>query len=125
MNNTLHQQGYKVKIKDIVEKLGMRVETTKEDLDREVKGGYASDLLSDVMANSKDGDIWITMQVHPNIVAVATLKDLAGIVIVQGRKPEKETIEKAQGENIPILVSDLQAFEIAGRLYQMGISGMR
>ena len=114
-----------MKIKDIVEKLGMRVETTKEDLDREVKGGYASDLLSDVMANSKDGDIWITMQVHPNIIAVATLKDLAGIVIVQGRKPDKETIEKAQGENIPILVSDLQAFEIAGRLYQMGISGMR
>jgi hypothetical protein len=125
MNNTLHQQGYEVKIKDIVEKLGMRVETTKESLDREVTGGYASDLLSDVMANSKDGDIWITMQVHPNIIAVATLKDLAGIVIVQGRKPEKETIEKAQGENIPILVSDLQAFEIAGRLYQMGISGMR
>ena len=114
-----------MKIKDIVEKLGMRVETTKESLDREVTGGYASDLLSDVMANSKDGDIWITMQVHPNIIAVATLKDLAGIVIVQGRKPEKETIEKAQGENIPILVSDLQAFEIAGRLYQMGISGMR
>ncbi len=125
MNNTLHQQGYEVKIKDIVEKLGMRVETTKESLDREVTGGYSSDLLSDVMANSKDGDIWITMQVHPNIIAVATLKDLAGIVIVQGRKPEKETIEKAQGENIPILVSDLQAFEIAGRLYQLGISGMR
>jgi predicted membrane-bound dolichyl-phosphate-mannose-protein mannosyltransferase len=84
-----------------------------------------SDLLSDVMANSKEGDVWITLQVHPNIIAVATLKDLAGIIIVQGRKPEKETIEKAQSENIPILVSDLQAFEIAGRLYQMGISGMR
>ena len=114
-----------MKIKDIVEKLGMRVEAAKEGLDREVTGGYASDLLSDVIAHSKDGDIWITMQVHPNIIAVATLKDLAGIVIVQGRRPEKETIEKAQGENIPILVSDLQAFEIAGRLYQMGISGMR
>ena len=114
-----------MKIEDIVEKLGMRVETAEDCLDREVKGGFASDLLSDVIANGKDGDIWITMQVHPNIIAVAVLKDLAGIVMVQGRKPEKETIEKAQAENIPILVSDLQAFEIAGRLYQMGISGMR
>jgi len=114
-----------MKLKDIIENLEMRVETAEESVDREVTGGYMSDLLSDVMANSKDGDVWITLQIHPNIIAVATLKDLAGIIIVQGRKPEKETIEKAQSENIPILVSDLQAFEIAGRLYQMGISGMR
>ena len=112
-------------LKEIVEKLGMRVEAAEKSLDREVTGGYMSDLLSDVMANSKVGDVWITLQVHPNIIAVATLKELAGIIIVQGRKPEKETIEKAQSENIPILVSDLQAFEIAGRLYQMGITGMR
>ena len=114
-----------MKLKDIIENLEMKVETAEESIDREVTGGYMSDLLSDVMANSKDGDVWITLQIHPNIIAVATLKDLAGIIIVQGRKPEKETIEKAQSENIPILVSDLQAFEIAGRLYQMGISGMR
>ncbi len=114
-----------MKLKDIIENLEMKVETAEESVDREVTGGYMSDLLSDVMANSKDGDVWITLQIHPNIIAVATLKDLAGIIIVQGRKPEKETIEKAQSENIPILVSDLQAFEIAGRLYQMGISGMR
>ena len=114
-----------MKLKDIIENLEMKVETAEESVDREVTGGYMSDLLSDVMANSKDGDVWITLQIHPNIIAVATLKDLAGIIIVQGRKPEKETIEKAQSENIPMLVSDLQAFEIAGRLYQMGISGMR
>ena len=114
-----------MKLKDIIENLEMRVETAEESVDREVTGGYMSDLLSDVMANSKDGDVWITLQIHPNIIAVATLKDLAGIIIVQGRKPEKETIEKAQSENVPILVSDLQAFEIAGRLYQMGITGMR
>ncbi len=90
-----------------------------------MKGGYVSDLLSDVMAQSKEGDIWVTLQAHPNIIAVASLKELAGIVIVQGRKPEEETLKKAQNEEIPILVSDLQAFEIVGRLYQMGISGMR
>jgi predicted membrane-bound dolichyl-phosphate-mannose-protein mannosyltransferase len=114
-----------MKLQEIVENLGMRVETVQEGVDREVTGGYVSDLLSDVMANSKPGDIWITLQVHPNTIAVATLKDLAGIIIVQGRKPDEETIEKAQSENIPLLVSDLQAFEIVGRLYQMGISGMR
>ncbi len=112
-------------LKDVVDKLGMKVETAEEGLQQEVKGGYVSDLLSDVMAQSKEGDIWVTLQAHPNIIAVASLKELAGIVIVQGRKPEEETLKKAQNEEIPILVSDLQAFEIVGRLYQMGISGMR
>jgi len=112
-------------LKDIVGKLEMRVETAEEGLQKEVTGGYVSDLLSDVMAQSKPGDLWVTLQAHPNIIAVATLKDLAGIVIVQGRKPDEETVVKAKSENFPILVSDLQAFEIVGRLYQMGISGMR
>ena len=112
-------------LKDIVDKLEMKVETAEDGLQQEVTGGYVSDLLSVVMAQSKPGDIWVTLQAHPNIIAVASLKELAGIVIVQGRKPEEETLKKAQNEEIPILVSDLQAFEIVGRLYQMGISGMR
>ncbi len=114
-----------MKLEEVVKKTGMKVETAPEKLDREVSGGYASDLLSDVMANSKEGDVWVTLQVHPNIIAVATLKDLAGIIIVQGKKPEEETLKKAQQEGIPLLVTKHQAFEIAGKLYQLGISGMR
>ena len=114
-----------MKLEDLVTETGMKVETGQEKLDREVNGGYASDLLSDVMANSNEGDVWVTLQVHPNIIAVATLKDLAGIIIVQGKKPEEETIKKAQQEGVPLLVTEHQTFEIAGKLYQMGISGMR
>ena len=112
-------------LKEIVDKLALKVAAAGDKLDHEVTGGYASDLLSDVMANSREGDIWVTLQVHPNIIAVATLKDLAGVVIVQGKKPEEQTVEKAKQEGVPLLVSELQAFEIVGRLYNLGISGMR
>ena len=112
-------------LEDVVTQTGLQVETAHEKLDREVSGGYASDLLSDVMANSREGDVWVTLQVHPNIIAVATLKDLAGIIIVQGKKPDEETIKKAQQEGVPLLVTEHQTFEIAGKLHQMGISGMR
>ena len=114
-----------MKLKDVVENLNLKVETVPEVLEREVTGGYASDLLSDVMANTKPGDLWVTLQVHPNIIAVATLKELAGIILVQGRKPDDETIAKAKSEKVPLLVSEFQAFETVGKLYQMGISGMR
>jgi len=63
--------------------------------------------------------VWVTRQVHQNIVAVALLKEHAGIIIVQGANPEKDTLEKATREGIPIMVSDLPEFELVGRIYQL------
>ena len=107
-----------MKLEEVAEQLHLSVRCGGDQLERDVTGGYAGDLLSDVIANSKAGDIWITMQVHVNIVAVAVLKDLAAIVLVRGREPAEETLEKAVREKVPILVSDLPAFETAGRLFE-------
>jgi ribosomal protein S2 len=76
------------------------------------------------MANSEKDNVWITLQIHQNIVGVASLKELAAIITVNGREPEEEALKKARQENIPILVTELPAFEIVGRLYQLGIRGM-
>lgn len=108
-----------MKLREIVEKLNMEVKLASSDLEKEVNGGYASDLLSDVMANSKKSNLWITLQIHQNIVAVATLKELAGIILVNGRQPEEDTLKKAEEENIPILVTELPTFEVIGRLYEL------
>jgi len=108
----------------MAEKLNLDVRSAKGSLEREVSGGYASDLLSDVLANSQEGNIWVTLQIHQNIVAIASIKDLAGIILVNKREPEQETVEKAEEENIVIMVSELPAFELIGRLYKLGISGM-
>ena len=37
--------------------------------------------------------------------------------------PDKETLERAEEEQIPVLVTELPAFEIVGKLYQLGLSG--
>jgi serine kinase of HPr protein (carbohydrate metabolism regulator) len=114
-----------VKLSELIQNLNLSVRSAQENLEREVTGGYASDLLSDVLAHSREGDLWITLQVHQNIVAVASMKDLAGIILVNGREPEQETIEKAETEDIAIMVSELSAFELVGRLYGLGVTGMR
>jgi hypothetical protein len=113
-----------MKLVDLVNVLELEVKSARNSLDREVTGGYASDLLSDVIANSKPGNIWITLQIHVNIVAVASLKELAGIVIVSDRTPQEDTLEKAESEGIPVMVSRLPAFELVGRLYGLGVHGM-
>jgi len=108
-----------VKLSEVIEKLSLDVKTVNVGLEQDVTGVYVSDLLSDVMANSKEGNIWITLQTHLNIVAVAGLKTMAGIIIVNNRQPEKEIIEKAESEKIAIMTTSLPAFEVAGKLYQM------
>ena len=110
-------------LQQIVDKLGLKPISGFHRLSAEVTGGYVSDLLSDVMANAKAGHLWVTLQTHQNIVAVASLKEMAGIVLIGGKEPEKQTVAKAEAENIPILLSQDPAFELVGRLYQMGISG--
>ena len=113
-----------MKLTDLIDTLDLEVRSGRSNLDNEVTGGYASDLLSDVLANSLEGELWITLQVHMNISAVASMKGLVGIVLVGGREPEEGTIEKAEEEGIPVMVSRLPAFELIGRLHDLGIRGV-
>ena len=110
-------------VQELVSKLNLTVKTRGTDLNKEVKGGYASDLLSDVMANCSEGFVWVTLQIHQNIVAVASMKDVSAILLVNNREPDEGTLKKAAEEKITILVSKLPAFELAGRLYNLGIKG--
>jgi hypothetical protein len=108
-------------LQEIVNSLALEVKTPELDLNREVTGGYVSDLLSDVMGNTYQGNVWVTLQIHLNIVAVASLKGLSGIILVNDRKPDGDTMKKAVAEDIPIMTSPLPTFELVGRLYALGL----
>ncbi|MEW6228356.1 MAG: serine kinase, partial [Bacillota bacterium] len=87
-----------MKVREVVEKLECAVEAGSGGLDNDVRGGYASDLLSDVMAHAGEGDVWVTVQAHQNIVAVATLAGLSAIVVAGGVRCEPEAIARADRE---------------------------
>lgn len=106
-------------LSSIVENLSLEVKTGKSNLQKNVTGVYISDLLSDVMGNSKEGNLWITLQTHLNIVAVAGLKNLSGIIIVNNRPIQEDVLQKAESENVTLLSTPLPAFEVAGKLYQL------
>ena len=112
-------------VSEAAEKIGGTLVAAQSAADRQIQGGYASDMLSDVMGNSHEGDIWITLQKHVNIVAVASLKGLAAIILVNGRTPEPDAIERAEEAGIPIISTPLQAFDAIGVLYSQGIYGRR
>lgn len=108
-----------MKVSELIEMLDLTVYTGSKGLDSEITGGYVSDLLSDVMGNAKEGNIWITLQNHLNVVAVASLKDLACIILVKNILPVAEIIDKANEEGIPILGSSENTFELSGKIYKL------
>ncbi len=111
-----------MKIADLVTALNLKVYSGAKGMNNEVTGAYVSDLLSDVMGNADKNEVWITLQTHKNIMAVASLKELSAVILVKGLVPDKNTMEKSDEENIPVLGTDEETFKIAGRLYEILIA---
>jgi len=101
----------------VSETIGLKVLAV--GIDQEVTGGFTSDLLSDVIANADEGALWITVQRHINIVAVAQLKKVAGIVLAGNAVPDAAVVEKAALEKIFIFQSRDSAFAVSGKLYAL------
>lgn len=112
-------------ISDVARAVEGKVVASQGHASREVLGAYCSDLLSDVLASASEGDVWITLQRHINVIAVASLKGLSGIIMVNGKVPESDCLEKAESEGLPIVCTSWPAFEVAGVLYGLGLRGRR
>ena len=108
-----------MKVREVVEALNLKVLSGAEGLDKEVEGCYVSDLLSDVMGNAEMGHIWITLQTHKNVMAIASLKELAAVILVKGLTASDDTLEQSNEEGIPFLSTDAETFETAGKIYKM------
>jgi predicted transcriptional regulator len=106
-------------VKELAEKANLKVLSGEKGMDTEITGGYTCDLLSDVMGYAEQGNVWITLQTHKNVMAIASLKELAAIILVKGLQPETDTLEQSNEENIPILSTDLEEFEISGIVYNL------
>lgn len=108
-------------VKELADVLSLKVVSGENALENEIKTGFVGDLLSVVMGKAKEGCAWMTIQGHFNIVAVATLVDVACIIVTEGFEVEQGTIEKANEENIPILTTPLASYEMAKKLGNLGI----
>ena len=109
-------------LQDIIEKLELRVLTAPKDFAQVVpESGYTSDLLSCVMTGAKHGGLWVTLQAHGNIVAVAALLELAAVIITEGAQPDPATIAKANEQGVTLLSATQPSFAIVGKLWEMGL----
>jgi predicted transcriptional regulator len=103
----------------IIKTLELTLQTKNVDLERKIRGAYCGDLLSDVLAHASPGDLWITIHRHRNIVAVAALVNLSGLIITGNRPPDPDTLETAGKEGIPLFTTPFNNFQAAGKLYKI------
>ena len=106
-------------VKELVEKMNLTVFCGEDNMDTEIKGGYVSDLLSDVMGFAQEGHVWVTLQTHKNVMAIASLKELACVILVKGLTASDDTVEQSNEEGIPFLSTDMQTYETVGKIYQL------
>jgi hypothetical protein len=109
-------------LQQIIENLKLTVLTESRDFTAiHPGGGYTSDLLSCVMAGAKGNYLWVTLQAHLNIVAVAALLEVAAIIITENAQPDSATIAKANEQGVILLSTPMTTFEVDGKLWEMGI----
>lgn len=106
-------------LQELIQVFNLKVFTCKDNLNKDVEGGYVSDLLSDVLGNAKPNQIWITLQTHKNIVAIAQLKQLSAVILVKGLEPNENTVKKAEEEKIILLGSEKETFDLVGDLTEL------
>jgi hypothetical protein len=69
--------------------------------------------------------VLVTLQVHLNVIAVAGHAGLAAVIFSSGREPDEDVVAKAAKEGIALFASPDDTFDLAGRLYSLGIRGGR
>jgi serine kinase of HPr protein (carbohydrate metabolism regulator) len=111
-------------LQEVIDSLQLNLLTEKKDFSTmQVTTGYTSDLLSCVMTGAEDQCIWITLMAHNNIIAVASLLDVAAVIITENAQPDENTIARANQQSITLLSTPIPTFNVVGQLWDLGIRG--
>ncbi len=110
-------------VKDVRDILGARVLAGEDHLEDEVRSACGADMMSDVLAFSKDHSVLLTGLCNPQVIRTAEMLDIVCIVFVRGKKPDESMLEMAEERNLIILSTGHRMFSACGMLYQAGLDG--
>lgn len=109
--------------RDVKEVLGARVLVGEELLDQEVCSACGSDMMSDVLAFSKDHSVLLTGLCNPQVIRTAEMLDIVCIIFVRGKKPDETILDMAKERGLIIMETGHRMFTSCGMLYKAGLGG--
>jgi predicted transcriptional regulator len=113
-----------MKLSEIRQILKAEVIVGEEMLDREVKAGAASDLMSDLLRTREDGSLVLSGLNNLQVVRTAIISGMCAVVIVRGKEPDAEMVKQARSHGLPLLTTPLNMFTACGLLYGRGLRGV-
>jgi predicted transcriptional regulator len=111
-------------LQDLMQTIDGTLLTNTTKLNREIKGGFGADLMSDVLASIQPEAVLLTGLCNPQVVRTAQMADVAAIVLVRGKRPPVETIRLANEESLPLISTPYGMFEVCGRLHDAGLASL-
>jgi hypothetical protein len=108
-----------LKIHELAQSLGLKA--LNSITEKEISGVLIADIVSDVVMHARPGVLVITAQPHTTLVAAAKLGNVSAIVYTRGREPLDDTKLLAENAGITLLRTDLSAYELAGKLIELGL----
>lgn len=99
-------------IREMIESLGFKIAAGEAELNRKISIVYICDLLSFAMSKAPKDSAWITVMNNVNVIAVASLADVSCVIMAEGVTPDAQALAKAKSLDLPLLLSDLPAFQI-------------
>ena len=99
-------------VKDLVDLYDLEV-VAGPNLEKEIDGVYIGDLLSNVMARAEKDNLWLTVQGHQNVVAVALLVELSAVILVEDFEYEENAVERAQQKKVNLLKTKKKSYDMA------------
>lgn len=109
--------------KEVQQILATRVLVGEEFLDREVRSACGSDMMSDVLAFSKDHSVLLTGLCNPQVIRTAEMLDIVCIIFVRGKMPDETMLEMARERELIVMATGHRMFSACGMLYQAGLGG--
>ena len=91
--------------------------------DEEIEAGCGSDMMSDVLAFSKDKMVLLTGLTNTHVVRTCEMLDVLMIVFVRGKTPGADVLEMAEDRGMTIAMTDFSLYEACGKLYSVGLKG--
>ena len=117
------KDGLAMTVEDVRAVLGARVLVGKEHLDREVRTACGSDMMSAVLAFSKDHGVLLTGLVNPQVVRTAEMLDIVCIIFIRGKKADEKLLDMARERDLVVLETGHRMFTACGLLYEAGLRG--
>ena len=117
LKKSFREEGFLMKISELVTKLDIELLTSPDYEDREISGCFVGDLLSWVMSHAESGNVWVTIMNNVNVTAVATLCDVACVILAEDVDLPPDIVKKADSVGVTVFKSSKSAYEIAGKLY--------